>query len=49
MLEVPELRQRLIDQGADPASSTPEELAALVRTDLARWTKVVQTTGIGKR
>ena len=24
MLEVPELRQRLIDQGADPASSTPK-------------------------
>jgi len=46
MLEVPELRQRLIDQGADPASSTPEEFGALVKTDLARWTKVVKATGV---
>jgi tripartite-type tricarboxylate transporter receptor subunit TctC len=48
MLEVPELRQKLIDQGADPASNTPEEFAALVRSDLARWTKVVKTTGAGR-
>jgi len=46
MLEVPELRQRLIDQGADPASSTPEEFGALVKADLARWIKVVKATGV---
>jgi len=32
MLELPELRQRLIDQGADLASSTPEELGALSKS-----------------
>jgi tripartite-type tricarboxylate transporter receptor subunit TctC len=46
MLEAPELRQRLVDQGADPASSTPEEFGALVKADLARWTKVVKATGV---
>jgi tripartite-type tricarboxylate transporter receptor subunit TctC len=47
MLESPELRQRLTDQGADPASSTPEEFGALVKADFARWTKVVKATGVG--
>jgi tripartite-type tricarboxylate transporter receptor subunit TctC len=47
MLESPELRQRLTDQGADPASSTPEEFGALVKADYARWTKVVKATGVG--
>jgi tripartite-type tricarboxylate transporter receptor subunit TctC len=46
MLEAPELRARLIGQGADPQSSTPEELGALVKNDVARWVKVVKATGL---
>ena len=46
MLEVPELKRRLTEQGADPASSTPEAFATLVKSDLARWSKVVKTTGL---
>jgi tripartite-type tricarboxylate transporter receptor subunit TctC len=46
MLEIPELRQRLIEQGADPASSTPEEFGILVKSDLARWARVVKATGV---
>jgi tripartite-type tricarboxylate transporter receptor subunit TctC len=45
---LPDVRQRFVNEGADPAPSTPEEFAALLKHDLARWTKVVQTTGIGK-
>ena len=47
ILQVPETRQRLTDQGADAASSTPEEFAALIKSDLARWIKVVKATGVG--
>jgi tripartite-type tricarboxylate transporter receptor subunit TctC len=47
MLEMPHIRQRLIDQGADPTGNTPEQFAMLVKTDLARWTRVVTTTGAG--
>ena len=46
MLEGTELRRRLVEQGADPASSTPEEFGALVKSDLARWVKVVKATGV---
>jgi tripartite-type tricarboxylate transporter receptor subunit TctC len=29
-----------------PASSTPKELGDMIRTELARWTKVIRDTGI---
>ncbi len=45
ILENPEVRQRLIDQGADPASNTPEEFAAYVKSEMTRWGQVVRSTG----
>ncbi|OGA53151.1 MAG: hypothetical protein A3F74_11980 [Betaproteobacteria bacterium RIFCSPLOWO2_12_FULL_62_58] len=45
ILEVPEVRQRLISQGADPASNTPEEFAAYVKAEMAKWGKVARDTG----
>lgn len=45
ILEVPEVRQRLISQGADPASNTPGEFAAYVKAEMAKWGKVVRDTG----
>src|SRR3954466_7082787 len=32
IVETPEIRSRMIDQGADPATNTPEEFAALVKS-----------------
>jgi hypothetical protein len=46
ILELPEVSKKLVEQGADPASSTPEEFSRLVRSDLQRWTKVVNATGL---
>jgi tripartite-type tricarboxylate transporter receptor subunit TctC len=45
ILELPDVRQRLIDQGADPAGNTPEEFAAFVKSELMRWGKVIKDTG----
>ena len=36
-----EVRDALIKQGLTPSVGTPEELAALIKADLARWQKVV--------
>ena len=45
ILEMPDVRQLLIDQGADPtASNTPEEYAAYVKSELAKWSKVIHDT-----
>jgi tripartite-type tricarboxylate transporter receptor subunit TctC len=36
-----DIRESLLKQGLTPTTSTPEQLGALIRTDLARWEKVV--------
>lgn len=44
-LQNPELRQKLGNEGADPAGGTPEQFAALIRDELPRWGKVVKESG----
>ena len=45
-LQQPELRQRLASQGAEPLTSTPEEFAAYLRSEIAKWAKVVKDSGM---
>ncbi len=46
ILTVPETREQLSAQGADPRTSTPEEFAAAMARDLKKWQKVVAAAGI---
>ena len=45
IVQTPEMRQRLIDLGAEPSTSTPEEFAALMKSELVKWAKVVRESG----
>jgi tripartite-type tricarboxylate transporter receptor subunit TctC len=45
VLAHPETRAKLIAQGTEILGSTPEEYAAYLRSELARWSKVVAETG----
>jgi tripartite-type tricarboxylate transporter receptor subunit TctC len=38
--------RQLETMGLEPASSTPKEMGELMRTELARWTKVIKDAGI---
>ena len=40
-----ELRDRLASQGADVVGGTPEEFAKVIRSDLAKWARVVKESG----
>ncbi len=40
------MKAKLLDQGADPVTMTPEQIRAFVKNELAKWTKVVKTVGI---
>jgi tripartite-type tricarboxylate transporter receptor subunit TctC len=40
------VRQQFAASGADPVGNTPEEFAALVRSEIARWREVIQKAGI---
>lgn len=42
VLADPDIIKRIEDHGADVESSTPEQLGALVRSELAKWKTVVQ-------
>ncbi|HVR49276.1 MAG TPA: tripartite tricarboxylate transporter substrate binding protein [Pseudorhodoferax sp.] len=44
-LQDPEVKAKLAAQGADARSGTPEQFAALVRSEIVRWGKVVQESG----
>jgi tripartite-type tricarboxylate transporter receptor subunit TctC len=44
-LAVQEIRESLIQQGADPVGSTPEEFAAYIRAETVKWEKVVRASG----
>jgi len=39
-------RDRFAAAGVDPASSTPEELGALIKSELARWGKVIKSANV---
>lgn len=41
----PDTRQRLLDQGAEPVGSTPEEFGKLLREEITRWAEVVKVSG----
>lgn len=46
MLAEPEMAQRLASQGAEPSSTTPEQLAKYQREEHERWKRVIQSAGI---
>jgi tripartite-type tricarboxylate transporter receptor subunit TctC len=41
----PDVRQKLIDMGAEPAPNTSEEFAAMVKAEVAKWGDVVRKSG----
>lgn len=45
-LKVPEFGQRLVLQGVEVTTSTPQGMHEMIRSELARWTKVIKDAGI---
>ena len=45
LLKSPDVRDRLIADGTDPAPTTPEEFGAYIRSDIPKWAKVVKASG----
>ncbi len=41
-----DLKQKLAGQGANTISSTPEEMAAFMKEETAKWGKIIKTAGI---
>jgi len=41
-----DLRSKLIDRGAEPSTSSPDQFTAFLRRDIERWTNIVKTSGV---
>jgi tripartite-type tricarboxylate transporter receptor subunit TctC len=46
ILNLPDVKQRLSEQGAEAAPTTPQQFASLIRADTQRYQKVVKATGM---
>jgi len=46
ILQMPDVRKALADQGADVSSGSPEDFAAFMRNESERWSAVVKQAGI---
>jgi len=45
-LQLPDVRSRLEAEGAEIIGNTPEQAAAIVRTELDKWAEVIRKTGM---
>src|SRR5882672_794485 len=46
VLELPDVRRSLVDQGMDPAAGTPEQFGALIKSDMEKWGEIGARLGV---
>ncbi len=46
ILKLPDVSKRISELGADPVGSTPEEFAALIQSEIAKWAKVIKDANV---
>jgi tripartite-type tricarboxylate transporter receptor subunit TctC len=38
----PDVQKAIVSSGSEPEGGTPEEFAAFIKSDIAKWTKVIR-------
>ncbi len=46
ILAAPDMRSKLASQGFEPVGNTPEQFAAYIQSEIAKWGKVIRDAGI---
>jgi len=46
ILGKPEVQEMLLSEGGEIAPSTPQEFAAFLRSEVAKWAKVLKQAGV---
>jgi tripartite-type tricarboxylate transporter receptor subunit TctC len=46
ILDLPEVRRSMVDQGMDPAAGEPGEFAALIKADMEKWGDIGKRLGV---
>jgi tripartite-type tricarboxylate transporter receptor subunit TctC len=45
-LNAPDVREQVAASGAEVAAGTPEDFAAIIRSETAKWGKIIKDAGI---
>lgn len=48
VLQVPETREYLAQQGADPVASSSDQFGAFIKAEAAKWSRVIKATGLAQ-
>jgi tripartite-type tricarboxylate transporter receptor subunit TctC len=46
ILKLPDVKERLLADGAEPVGNTPEEFGAFIKSEIAKWAKVIKAAGL---
>lgn len=46
ILKMPDVNKRISELGGEPVGSTPEEFAALIKSEIAKWAKVIKEANV---
>jgi tripartite-type tricarboxylate transporter receptor subunit TctC len=46
VLEMPDVKQALLDQGIEAAPNTPEQFADYIKAETAKWAQVIKAAGM---
>ncbi len=46
ILRLPDIRERILATGNEPAPTTPEEFGNFIKSEVAKWTRVIKDSGI---
>ena len=45
-LAAPDIQARMLEQDVEPVGGTPDQFAAFIKAEIAKWTRIVNATGI---
>ena len=46
VINQPEVRKQLADQGYEPVGNSPEQFAAYIKSEISKWTRVIKAAGL---
>lgn len=49
IMRAAEMRERLVSQGAEPQTNTPEQFAAYIKSEISKWAKIVRDTKLAEQ
>ena len=45
VVNLPDVRKRIVDLGAEPVANTPAQMDAFQKSEAVRWAKVIRDSG----